>query len=39
LVTPGKGKEEWADDFLLKPIGLQTLLLCVQARVRPNLHC
>jgi CheY-like chemotaxis protein len=39
LVTPGKGKGEWADDFLLKPIGLQTLLLCVQARVRPNLHC
>jgi DNA-binding response OmpR family regulator len=35
LVTPCKGVEEWvADDFLVKPVGLQALLSCVQARVR-----
>jgi two-component system sensor histidine kinase/response regulator len=32
LVTPRKGMEEGADDFLLKPVGLQALLNCVKAR-------
>jgi CheY-like chemotaxis protein len=36
LVNPRKEMEEWPDDFLLKPVGLQTLLSCVQARVRSN---
>jgi len=36
LVSPRKEMEEWPDDFLLKPVGLQTLLSCVQARVRAN---
>jgi CheY-like chemotaxis protein len=35
LVTPRKDTEEpRADDFLLKPVDLQSLLNCVQARVR-----
>jgi FMN-dependent dehydrogenase len=35
LATPCKGVEELvADGFLVKPVGLQTLLSCVQARVR-----
>jgi CheY-like chemotaxis protein len=33
LVTPRKDLEEWADDFLLKPVDLQRLLSCMQARV------
>jgi CheY-like chemotaxis protein len=33
LVKPCKGMEEWADDFLLKPVDLQRLLSCVLARV------
>jgi CheY-like chemotaxis protein len=33
MVTPHKDMEEWPDDFLLKPVGLQRLLSCVQARV------
>jgi two-component system sensor histidine kinase/response regulator len=36
MVNPRKEMEEWPDDFLLKPVGLQTLLSCVQARVRSN---
>jgi two-component system sensor histidine kinase/response regulator len=36
MVNPQKEMEEWPDDFLLKPVGLQTLLSCVQARVRSN---
>ncbi len=36
MVSPRKEMEEWPDDFLLKPVGLQTLLSCVQARVRSN---
>ncbi len=32
LVTPRKGMEEGADDFLVKPVGLQALLSCVEAR-------
>jgi CheY-like chemotaxis protein len=38
LVTPRKDMEEWPDDFLLKPVGLQRLLSCVQARVRSLLN-
>ena len=35
LATSCKGVEELvADDFLVKPVDLQTLLSCVQARVR-----
>src|SRR5271170_6630256 len=34
MVTPHKDMEEWPDAFLLKPIDLQTLLSCVQARLR-----
>jgi CheY-like chemotaxis protein len=37
LVSARKEMEEWPDDFLLKPVGLQTLLSCVQARVRSHL--
>jgi two-component system, sensor histidine kinase and response regulator len=33
LVTPRKGMEEGADDFLVKPIGLEALLSCVKARL------
>jgi len=32
LVTPRKGMEEGADDFLVKPVGLAALLSCVAAR-------
>ena len=32
LVTPRKGMEEGADDFLVKPVTLKTLLSCVDAR-------
>src|ERR1700733_7534066 len=32
LVTPRKGMEEGADDFLVKPGGLSALLSCVEAR-------
>jgi len=32
LVTPRKGMEEGADDFLVKPISLDALLSCVRAR-------
>ena len=34
LVTPRKGMEEGADDFLVKPVDLKTLLSCVEARFR-----
>lgn len=34
LVTPRKGMEEGADDFLLKPVGLDVLQSCVEARFR-----
>jgi signal transduction histidine kinase len=32
LVTPRKGMEEGADDFLVKPIDLKALLSCMEAR-------
>jgi signal transduction histidine kinase len=32
LVTPRKGMEAGADDFLVKPVGLSALLSCVEAR-------
>ena len=32
LVTPRKGMEEGADDFLVKPVNLKALLSCVEAR-------
>jgi signal transduction histidine kinase len=32
LVTPRKGMEDGADDFLVKPIPLKALLSCVEAR-------
>src|ERR1700734_1956017 len=32
MVTPRKGMEEGADDFLVKPVGLKALLSCVAAR-------
>jgi two-component system sensor histidine kinase/response regulator len=32
LVTPRKGMEEGADDFLVKPVSLAALLSCVEAR-------
>jgi signal transduction histidine kinase len=32
LVTPRKGMEEGADDFLVKPVDLKALLGCVEAR-------
>jgi len=32
LVTPRKGMEEGADDFLVKPISLAALLSCMEAR-------
>jgi len=32
LVTPRKGMEEGADDFLLKPVSLETFQNCVEAR-------
>jgi signal transduction histidine kinase len=34
LVTPRKGMEEGADDFLLKPVSLGPLLSCMEARFR-----
>src|ERR1700728_3435902 len=34
IVTPRKGMEEGADDFLLKPVSLETLRSCVDARFR-----
>jgi two-component system sensor histidine kinase/response regulator len=34
LVTPRKGMEEGADDFLIKPVGTEALLNCVEARFR-----
>jgi CheY-like chemotaxis protein len=34
IVTPCRDmNEQWADDFLLKPVGLQRLLSCVHAMV------
>jgi signal transduction histidine kinase len=32
LVTPRKGMEDGADDFLVKPISIKALLSCVEAR-------
>src|ERR1700722_11137624 len=32
MVTPRKGMEEGADDFLVKPVGLKAVLSCVEAR-------
>jgi len=32
LVTPRKGMEEGADDFLVKPISMKALLACMEAR-------
>src|SRR5271154_1153588 len=32
LVTPRKGMEEGADDFLVKPVDLKALVSCVEAR-------
>jgi signal transduction histidine kinase len=34
LMTPRKGMEEGADDFLLKPVALELLLSCVATRFR-----
>jgi signal transduction histidine kinase len=34
LVTPRKGMEEGADDFLVKPIELDALLTCMEARFK-----
>jgi signal transduction histidine kinase len=34
LVTPRKGMEEGADDFLLKPVSLDALRSCVEARFK-----
>ena len=34
LMTPRKGMEEGADDFLLKPVSFDALLSCVQTRFR-----
>ena len=33
LVTPRKGMEEGADDFLVKPVSLEALMNCVKARL------
>jgi len=33
LVTPRKGMEDGADDFLVKPVNLDDLLKCVEARL------
>jgi signal transduction histidine kinase len=34
LVTPRKGMEDGADDFLVKPVSFEGLLSCVEARFR-----
>jgi signal transduction histidine kinase len=34
LITPRKGMEEGADDFLIKPVDLKALLNCVEARLK-----
>ena len=34
LVTPRRGMEEGADDFLVKPVSFESLLNCVEARFR-----
>lgn len=34
LVTPRKGMEEGADDFLVKPVSLSALLSCIEARFK-----
>jgi two-component system, sensor histidine kinase and response regulator len=34
LVTPRKGMEDGADDFLVKPINMESLLNCIEARFR-----
>jgi len=34
LVTPRKGMEEGADDFLVKPVNLGALLSCIEARFK-----
>jgi two-component system sensor histidine kinase/response regulator len=34
LVTPRKGMEAGADDFLVKPISMEALLNCVEARLK-----
>ncbi len=34
IVTPRKGMEDGADDFLVKPVGLDDLLKCVEARLK-----
>ena len=33
LITPRKGMDEGADDFLLKPVSMEALLSCVKARL------
>jgi two-component system, sensor histidine kinase and response regulator len=33
LITPRKGMEDGADDFLVKPSSLQALLTCIEARL------
>jgi signal transduction histidine kinase len=32
LITPRKGMEEGADDFLVKPVGVKQLISCIDAR-------
>ena len=34
LVTPRKGMEDGADDFLAKPVSIESLLRCVEARFK-----
>ena len=34
LVTPRKGMEDGADDFLVKPVSLDSLLKCVESRLK-----
>jgi signal transduction histidine kinase len=34
LVTPRKGMEEGADDFLVKPVSMEALLGCIEARFK-----
>jgi signal transduction histidine kinase len=34
LVTPRKGMEEGADDFLVKPVNMESLLNCLEARFK-----